>query len=149
MNIRVPRRPLTLFLILAPGPAAAQAVQPGAWDVTFTVLELSVAGVPGFLQRLARGMAKAEHKRLAAGQGVDALLALDPKAKCRVDRQTVADGCYAQAIACPQKGGEAIHVHRAGSYDAAEFRGRATVTGVPKKGPLTIVHDQRAARIGA
>jgi hypothetical protein len=117
--------------------------------VTSTVRELSVPGVPGFLQRMARGRAKAEHKRVATNQGVEALLAPDPKAKCRVDSQIIAAGRYAQVLTCPQKNGEPMRVNRAGTYDAAGFSGRAMVTGTTAKGALSIVLDQRAVRVGA
>lgn len=142
-------RPIAIALILAPAGAAAQAVPPGAWDVTSTVRELSVPGVPGFLQRMARGRSKAEHKRLSAGQGVEALLAPDPAARCHVDSQIVAAGRYAQALTCPQKRGGSLTIARAGTYDAAGFAGTATVTGATPKGPLHIALDQRAARVGA
>jgi hypothetical protein len=135
-------------LVLLPAAAGAQALQPGAWDVTSKVVDLTVPGVPGFLVRMARGKSKAEHKRLSAGQGVDALLAPDPKARCRVDSQRVADGRYAQALTCPQKKGEPMRIVRAGTYDATGFVGRATVAGTTPKGALSIVLDQRAARVG-
>ena len=156
MKLSAPYRPhyaalfflVFLFLVAAAEPATAQAVAPGAWDVTSTVRELSVPGVPGFLQRLARGKAKTEHKRLIADQGVEALLAPDAKARCRIESQSVANGRYAQALTCPQKTGEPMHVSRAGTYDAAGLSGRAIVTGTTAKGPLTIILDQRAVRVG-
>ena len=135
-------------LTLLPTAAAAQAVQPGSWDVTSTVVELTVPGVPGFLQRMARGRSKAEHKRLVAGQGVEALLAPDPKARCHVDSQTVGGGRYAQALTCPQKKGEPLRIARAGTVDATGFAGTATVSGATPKGALRIVLAQRAARVG-
>ena len=79
---------------------------------------------------------------------MEALLAPDPKARCRVDSQRVADGRYAQALTCPQKKGEPMRIVRAGTYNAAGFVGRATVAGTTPKGPLSIVLDQRAARVG-
>lgn len=134
--------------LASPAPAAAQAVQPGAWDVTSTVGDLSVPGVPGFLQRMVRGKSKAEHKRLAAGEGVSALLAPDPKAHCRVESQTIEAGRYAQSLTCPQKKGEPLRIERVGTYGAAGFSGRATVAKTTPKGPLSIALDQRAARVG-
>ena len=128
--------------------AAGQAVEPGAWAVRSTVVDLTLPGVPGFLQRMARGKLKAERKRLATGQGVEALLAPEPKAGCRIDSQRVADGRYAQALTCPQKRGEPLHINRAGTYDSAGFVGRATVTGTTPKGAIGIVLDQRASRVG-
>ena len=140
---------LAAALLLLPAAAAAQAVQPGARDVTSKVVDLTVPGVPGFLLRIARGKSKAEHKRLSAGQGVEALLAPDPKARCRVDSQRVADGRYAQALTCPHKKGEPMRIVRAGTYDASGFVSRATVAGMTPKGALSVVLDQRAARVGA
>lgn len=128
--------------------AAAQAVAAGAWDVTSTVVEMTVPGVPGFIQRMIRGKSKAEHKRLAAGQGVAALLAPDPKARCQILTQQVADGRYQQALSCPQKAGEPLRIARTGTYDAAGFAGRATVSGATAKGPIHIVLDQHARRTG-
>ena len=139
---------LAIMLTVIPSLAAAQAVSPGAWDVTSTVVELSVPGVPGFLQRMARGKAKAEHKRLSTGQGVAELLAPDAKAKCRVDSQSIAEGRYAQGLTCPQKRGEPVRIVRTGTYDATGFAGRAIGTGTTPKGALRIALDQRAARVG-
>ena len=139
---------LAAALAFMPAQAAAQAVQPGAWDVTSTVVDLAVPGVPGFLQRMVRGKSKAEHKRLAAGEGISALLAPDPKARCRVDSQTIEAGRYAQSLTCPQRKGEPLRIERIGTYGATGFYGRATVAGTTPKGPLSIALDQRAARVG-
>lgn len=129
--------------------AAGPDIAPGDWAVTSTVVDLTVPGVPRFLQRLARGKSKSERKRLAPGQGIEALLAPDPKAQCRVDSQQVTAGRYHQALTCPQKRGDPVHIDRAGSYDSNGFAGRATVMGETPKGPVNIVLDQRAKRIGA
>jgi hypothetical protein len=142
-------RSLAAALLLLPATATAQSVSPGAWDVTSKVVEIAIPGMPGFLARMARGKSRAEHKRVAAGEGIEALLAPDPKAKCRIDRQTVAAGRYEQALTCPQKKGEPMHIVRTGSYDATGFVGRATVTGTAPKGPMRILLDQRATRVGA
>lgn len=105
-------------------------------------------GVPTFVQRIARGKSRSERKHLAAGQGIDALLAPDPKAKCRIDGQQIADGRYAQALTCPQKQGEPMHIRRIGTYDANGFVGRAMAAGPTPKGAFSIVLDQRAIRTG-
>ena len=124
-------------------------VAPGAWDVVSRVVDITVPGVPGFLVRMACGRSKAEHKRVEQGQRVDALLAPDPKARCRIESQSVADGRYAQTLACPQKKGAPLLIMRSGSYDALGFAGQAIVTGTTPKGALRIILDQRASRIGA
>lgn len=141
---------LTAALITLPSAAFAadQALAPGRWDVTSTTVEMSVPGLPAFVARMMQGKSKAEHKRLSAGQGVEALIAPDPKAGCHVDVQHVADGKYDQALTCPQKRGGPAHVSRAGTYDKTGFVGRATITGTTPKGPLRIVLSQRAARVG-
>jgi len=126
----------------------SQAVPAGAWDVTSTVVEFGVPGVPGFIRRMARGRSRAEHKELTAGYGLAALLAPDPKARCRIVDQQIAGGRYSQALTCPQKRGEPLSIARTGSYDAAGFVGRATVTGMTPKGPINIVLDQQARRAG-
>jgi hypothetical protein len=136
-------------LLAASDMATAQTFHSGAWDVTSTVVTLSVPGVPGFLQRMAQGRSKAEHKRLAPGQGIEALLAPDPKARCTVDGQRAADGRYQQMLTCPQKRGDPLRIVRAGTYGAEGFDGRATVDGVTPKGLLHIVLDQRARRMGS
>lgn len=138
-----------LLSFLVPATVSAQAIPPGAWDITSTVADLAVPGVPGFVARMIRGKSKSEHKRLAVGQGVEALLAPDPKARCRLDGQRVADGQYMQTLTCPQKQGDPVHIARAGTYNATGFTGRATVTGATSKGPLRIVLDQRATRVGS
>lgn len=139
---------LTLVLASMVAAASAQVVVPGRWDVTSTVVELSVPGVPGFLVRMMRGKSKAEHKRVAKGQGIEQLLLPDQKAQCRVESQNVADGRYAQTLSCPQKRGEPLHIVRMGTYDRSGFMGDAIVTGVTPKGAMKIVLKQRAARIG-
>lgn len=136
---------IAILLMLA---AVDQAVPSGEWAVTSTVVDLKVPGLPGFLQRMARGRSKSERKRLAAGQGIEALLAPDPKAACHVDSQVVAGGRYAQALTCPQKKDGPLRVSRAGTYDATGFVGRASVAGATAKGPVNIVLDQRAVRVG-
>ena len=138
---------MKLFLVMAVA-AAASTVQPGRREVKSTVVEMAVPGIPKFLQRMARGKTKSEEKRLTAAQGIEALLAPDPKAMCRIEGQRVEDGRYTQTLSCPQKQGEPLHITRVGTYDAAGFVGRATVAGVTPKGPISIVLDQRAARTG-
>ncbi|WP_174291488.1 DUF3617 domain-containing protein [Sphingomonas bacterium] len=141
-------RYLAPVLVLVPASASAQAVQPGNWDVTSKVVDLAIPGVPGFLARMIKGKSKAEHKRLSAGEGIEALLLPDPKAMCRVDTQRIGDGHYAQTLSCPQKHGEPMHITRTGSYGTGGFVGQATVTGTTPKGPLSIALEQHAARVG-
>jgi hypothetical protein len=137
------------FIVLPSAALAAdQALAPGSWDVTSTTVEMSVPGLPGLVARMMQGKSKKERKRLSTGQGVEALIAPDPKARCRVDVQHVADGKYDQALTCPQKRGGPVHVTRAGTYDKSGFVGRATVAGATSRGPIRIVLDQRAARSG-
>lgn len=133
----------------APHRGHGATVQPGAWNVTSTVVDLTVPGVQHFLVRIVRGKTKAEHKRVSVGQGVEALLAPHPKARFSVDSQRIASGRYAQVLTCPQKGGEPVHISRAGTYDADGFAGRATITGTVSQGPMHIVLDQRAASVGS
>jgi hypothetical protein len=142
-------RSLAAALVMLPtaGIAADQAFAPGSWNVISTTVDLSVPGLPGFIARMMNGKSKTEYKRLSAGQGVEALIAPDPKARCRVEVQHVADGKYNQELTCPQKRGEPVHVFRAGSYDNTGFVGRATITGMTPKGPMRIVLNQRAARV--
>lgn len=134
--------------IAVPSPANAEAVQPGRWDVTSTIVDLSVPGVPAFLQKMAHGHTTAEHKQVAAGQGIEALLAPDPKARCTVIDQKIGDGRYAQSLACPQKRGEPLHITRAGTYGVSGFAGQAMVAGTTPKGALHIVLDQHTVRSG-
>ena len=143
-------RTLAAAFIMLPSAALAAnlALAPGRWDVTSTTVEMSVPGLPGFIARMMQGRSKTEHKRLSAGQGVEALIAPDPKARCHVDVQHVAYGKYDQVLTCPQKRGEPVHVTRSGTYDKMGFVGRATVTGATSKGPMRIVLNQRAARVG-
>lgn len=140
---------LLASLLFASSPAAAgPALSPGRWDVTTTVVEASLPGVPGFLVRMIRGKSKAEHKRLSAGQGVEALIAPDPKAQCRIDSQSVADGRYAQTLSCPQKKGEPLRISRVGRYDGHGIVGTAAVAGSSPKGQMSMTLSQRALRVG-
>ncbi|WP_267396606.1 MULTISPECIES: DUF3617 family protein [unclassified Sphingomonas] len=139
---------LSTLVLLASASTASPAMAPGRWDVTSTVAEVSLPGVPGFIVRMIRGKSKAEHKRLTAGQGVEALIAPDPKAQCHVDSQRIEDGRYSQALTCPQKKGAPLRILRAGTFDASGFAGRASITGTSPKGPMSMVLTQRAVRIG-
>jgi hypothetical protein len=138
-----------MALAAQPGVTSESNVVSGAWDVTSEVVDLTVPGVPGFLARMARGKRKAEHKRVASGQGIETLLAPDPKAQCRIERQSVVDGRYDQTLACPQNNGPPLRIVRSGSYDATGFAGQAIVTGTTPKGALRIILEQRAIRVGA
>jgi hypothetical protein len=131
------------MLLCAAANAADTTVAPGKWDVRSTTVDMSVPGMPTFVARMMRGKSKVEHKRLAAGQGVEALLAPDPKANCRI-----ADGRYRQTLTCPQKRGQPVQVTRAGSYSQKGFAGDATVAGRTDKGPMRISLTQRATRVG-
>jgi hypothetical protein len=139
---------LMLMLVGLSTTATAQVVQPGDWDVTSKVVDLTVPGVPGFLLRMMKGKSKAERKHLSSGQGIETLLMPDPKARCRIDSQRVADGRYAQSLSCPQKKGDWIRISRTGTYDVTGYTGRATVAGLTPKGALNIVLDQSATHIG-
>ncbi len=75
------------------------------------------------------------------------LLQPDPKARCVVDSQRIANGRYAQALSCPQKQGEPLRITRSGTYDSSGFSGQATVTGVTSRGDLRIILNQRAGRV--
>ena len=138
---------MKIFLVMAIA-AAAPTVQPGRWEVKSTVVEMAVPGIPKFLQRMARGKTKSEEKRLTAAQGIEALLAPDPKAMCRIEGQRVEDGRYTQTLSCPQKQGEPLHITRGGTYDGTGFVGRATVAGITARGRISIVLDQLAVRVG-
>lgn len=131
-----------LLSLLLPFPrvAAAQAIAPGRWDVVSTAVDLTIPGAPGFLLRMMRGRSKTEHKCVAPADatGVAALLAPDPKAKCRVDMLRIADGRYMQTLTCPQKKGDPMRIVRAGSYDASGFSGQLRMTGQTPKGALAI-----------
>lgn len=83
-------RYVVAMLVVLPVAAAAQSVAPGDWTVTSRVVDATLPGVPNLLVRMMRGKSKAEHKRLSAGEGVEALLAPDPKAQCRIDDQRAA-----------------------------------------------------------
>ncbi len=136
------------LLLASPATAAdLPTIAAGRWDITSTVAELSIPGVPGFIMRMMRGKSKAERKIVAAGLGIDALLVPDPKAQCRVNGQHIADGHYVQALTCPQKRGNPVEIARVGTYDRSGFVGQAIVTGVTPKGPMKIVLNQRASRV--
>jgi hypothetical protein len=138
---------LSVLLIALPDVGLAQSGPPERWDVTSTVLDLTVPGTPGFILRMAKGKSRAEHKCVVAGHTVTALLTPDPKAKCRIDKQQIADGRYTQALTCPQRNGAPMQVIRAGTYDVSGFVGRAEMTGQTPKGAMHVVLDQRAARV--
>ena len=143
------RRWFGLILLLVPASVAAQAIQPGGWDVTSTAVDLVIPGAPSFLLRMMKGRSKSERKCLdqnTANTGVAALLVPDPKAQCRIDSQRIADGRFAQTLTCPQKSGPPIQIKRAGTYDASGFAGRLEMAGQTPKGPMSIILDQKAAR---
>ncbi|WP_242154268.1 DUF3617 domain-containing protein [Sphingomonas sp. BAUL-RG-20F-R05-02] len=140
---------IALALAMPPVATVGPMVQPGAWEVKSKLIDLTIPGVPSFFVRMARGKTKVERKQISAGQGIEALLAPDPKAQCRIESQTVANGRYTQTLTCPQKKGTPMRIVRVGSYDTTGFVGQAIVTGAAPKGALRIVLDQRAIRAGA
>ena len=76
---------------------APQAIPAGRWDVVSKAVDLVIPGAPGFMLRMMKGRSKTERKCLspaAAQAGVAALLAPDPKAKCRVESVQVAGGPF-------------------------------------------------------
>ncbi len=134
-------------LLLLPGAVAAQAIQPGPWNITSTAVTLDIPGAPGFLLRMMKGRSKSERKCVPSEQasnGVAALLVPDPKARCHVDSQQIANGAYHQALTCPQKQRPPIRITRSGTYDASGFAGRLTMEGQTPKGAMHIVLDQKA-----
>lgn len=133
-------------LLLLPAAAPAQSPAAGAWQIKSTVVELDVAGLPGFVQHMAKGHASTERKCLPPNQSFAVLLAPDPKAQCRIDRAVIADGRYTQTLTCPQKQGTPTTVVRTGTYDGGGFTGRVSLTGSTSKGPMRITLDQRAVR---
>ncbi|WP_375382367.1 DUF3617 domain-containing protein [uncultured Sphingomonas sp.] len=144
------RNLLFLTLLATPGVSAAQAIQPGRWDVVSTMADLAVPGAPGFIVRMMKGKSKAEHKCVTPDQaktGVAALLAPDPKAQCHVDSLQIAGGRYAQTLTCPQKKGPPMQLSRSGTYDAAGFAGRVKLAGPTPKGPMTATIDQRTTHL--
>lgn len=130
---------LAVALAIPPVVTAGPLIQPGAWDVKSKLVDLTIPGVPNLFVRMARGKTKVERKQIVAGQGIEALLAPDPKAQCRIERQSVANGHYAQTLACPQKKGGQLRIVRVGSYNTTGFVGQAIVTGTAPKGTLRIV----------
>ncbi|WP_242141097.1 DUF3617 family protein [Sphingomonas sp. TREG-RG-20F-R18-01] len=140
---------LAVALALPPIATAGPLMPPGAWDVRSKLVDLTIPGVPSFFVRMARGKTKVERKQISAGQGIEALLAPDPKAQCRIESQTVANGHYAQTLTCPQKKGEPMRIGRVGSYNTTGFAGQAVVTGTTPKGTLRIVLDQQASHVDA
>ena len=112
---------------------------------------MTAPGVPGFLLRMARGKTRSEKRCVSpalAATGVAALLAPDPKAKCAVASQHVANGRYDQVLMCPQKSGAPLKVVRAGAYSAAGLTGRVTMDGVSRKGAFHFAGDQSFTRTG-
>ena len=137
-------------LFLLPGAAMAQAVQPGAWDITSTAVTLDIPGAPAFLLRMMRGKSKSERKCVSpeqASNGVAALLVPDPKAQCHIDSQQIASGLYHQTLTCPQKKGPPISITRNGTYDASGFTGRLDMGGQTPKGAMRITLDQKTTHV--
>ena len=144
---RMRMKSLAVVLLACSTGGLAQSSAPVRWDVTSTVVDLTVPGAPGFMLRMAKGKSRAEKKCVPAGQNIAAVLAPDPKAKCRVDSQQVADGRYSQVLSCPQRKGAPMRITRSGTYDTTGFTGRADMMGQTPKGPMKIALTQRAARV--
>ena len=141
-----------LLLALVPAALSAQAIAPGEWTGRITVRELTAPGVPGFLLRMARGKSKSEKRCVPpplAATGIAALLAPDPKAKCTVASQHVADGRYDQLMMCPQKQGAPLKVARVGTYSAAGLTGKVVMDGTSAKGAFHFAGDQVFTRTRA
>ena len=142
------------FLLLAFMPSAltAQAVSPGNWDVKSTAVELVVPGTPGFMLRMMKGRSKTDYKCLVPEQartGAAALFSPDPKAKCIIERSSVAGGHVDQVMMCPQKKGDPVRVTRTGTYNGTSFTARLIMSGQTPKGPSRIVVDQAGTHTAA
>ena len=147
MPKRLLRKRLLPILLLSLGAADVPPIATGRWDVVSTAVAMDIPGVPGFVLRMMKGRSKTEYKCVTADQamtGVAALLAPDPKARCRVDSLHIADGRYAQVLACPQREGAPLRIERAGTYDANGFTGRLQLAGATPKGAMSITLDQKA-----
>jgi hypothetical protein len=145
-------RRLPLLLAVLPATLSAQAIAPGEWTGRITVRDIVAPGVPGFMLRMARGKSKSEKRCVAPAQaatGAAALLAPDPKAKCTVASQHVANGRYDQVLMCPQKKGAPLRVVRAGTYSAAGIVGQVTMEGSSPKGAFRFAGDQAFTRTKA
>lgn len=140
---------LALALLASPGLAEAPSIQPGNWDVTSTAVDLMLPGTPGLLLRMMRGKSKVDHKCIAPDQartGLAAIVAPDPKAKCRVESLTVTGNRFDQVMACPNKDGGTLRIARSGSFTVDGFTARMTMTGQSPKGAMRVVVDQVAKR---
>ena len=130
--------------------AAATPVPAGRYDVTFRVSDVGADGVPSFLLRMAKGRTRTERKCVPSGEGGPAvLIAPDAKAKCRVDRQTIANGRFEQQFTCPQKDGRTTTAVRNGAFTPTGYTASLVITGTTPKGKLRLTGEQTARYAGA
>lgn len=145
-------KPLLLFTPVLLGAMVPEPIQPGRWEVTSTIAELTAPGAPAFLVRMARGGSRTAGRCIAPAQaagGIAAVLAPEAKARCTLERQVIADGRFTQTLACAQKEGAPLKIERVGSYDANGYRARATMMRETAKGAVRVVVNQAARRTRA
>lgn len=134
-------------MLLVPGIAAAQAIQPGNWDVRSTAVDLVVPGTPAFMLKMAKGKSKTERRCVTpenAAEGIAVVLAPDAKSNCRQNSSQASGGRFEQVLSCTQKSGAPLRVIRTGSYDTAGFTARLIMTGQTSRGAMRVVMDQTA-----
>lgn len=146
------RYSIMLIFLAVPAVVSAQGLQPGAWNIKGTVVELVSPGTPGLLLKMARGQSKTERMCLAvadAKTGVAVLLRPKPEMKCTIVKSVVAGGRIDDIMSCQTKKSGTVSIARTGTYNASGFSLRLTMTGRNEKGATRFVADQVANFGGA
>jgi hypothetical protein len=143
---------IVLIFLAVPAVVSAQVLQPGAWNIKGTVVELVSPGTLGLLLKMARGQSKTERMCLAAADtktGVAVLLRPKPEMKCTIVKSVVAAGRIDDIMSCQTKKSGTVSIARTGTYNASGFTLRLTMTGRNDKGATRFVADQVAKFGGA
>jgi hypothetical protein len=143
-------RRIASFVVLAASPAlaAAQAVQPGQWDILTTVQSVDMPGAPPQMAAMMKGRPIRVSQCITAADAAKGPQQLMKSNKqCRFTRYSMTGGRLSSEMVCDQGGGT-MTATSTGSFTPTSFTttGRTVMTGAQK---MTMTATTVGKRIGA
>lgn len=119
---------LAAALLAMPGVVAAQAVQPGQWDIATTIDSIDMPGAPPQVAAMMRGRTTHIKHCISAEDAAKGPQELMKSNKsCRFTRYSMAGGKLDSEMTCTQGGGTMTAVST-GSFTPTSFATTGTVT---------------------
>jgi hypothetical protein len=144
-------RRIILFVALAVSPtfAAAQAVQPGQWEIVTTVQSVEMPGAPPQVAAMMKGRPIRISQCISPADAAKGPQEMMKSSKqCRFTRYSMAGGRLSSEMVCDQDGGGAITATSTGTFTPTAFTatGRTVMTGAQG---MTMTATTIGKRIGA